>query len=389
VFRSRQGALAAAVVLVALLTVASSAAATVRYASPSGATTGQCTSTDPLSANRPCDIERAVQTVAQDTDEVIVNSGTYDLLGHSLDIGKAIYVHGRDGQLRPVIFSTSSSAGVTVTDPGARLRRVTLDYSGAVQGININVPATVEQIVVHSNSPYACLLEYDAILRDSVCFNDGIGGIAVEAQSLTAVSSADLRNVTAVATGTGSYGIEVRTSNAGDQQDVIAKNVIADGVSADVRAVAGVTGSISTITLSTSNYAIISEDPGSGITSVTEPGTGIGNQIVAPLFTDAGAGLFHQAIGSPTINAGTAVDLMGARDVDGNLRTQGAAPDIGADEYPQVSLTPPPPTTPVTTPLATPTFDLTAAIKRCKKKFRKGTKKRKRCIKKARARAQA
>jgi ELWxxDGT repeat protein len=48
----------------------------------------------------------------------------------------------------------------------------------------------------------------------------------------------------------------------------------------------------------------------------------------------------------------------------------------------------PPVVTPVVTPPAT-IFNLTAAIKKCKKKFPKGSKKRKRCIRKAKARARA
>jgi hypothetical protein len=57
---------------------------------------------------------------------------------------------------------------------------------------------------------------------------------------------------------------------------------------------------------------------------------------------------------------------------------------------------PPPPLPPAPTPLTqptlltpAPTFDLAAAIKRCKKKFPKGSKARKKCIRKARQRAAA
>jgi hypothetical protein len=78
-----------------------------------------------------------------------------------------------------------------------------------------------------------------------------------------------------------------------------------------------------------------------GTATVTNPGTGVGNQTAAPLFTDAGAGLFHEAVGSPTIDAGAAVDLMGSADIDADPRTVGAAPDIGADEFVSSPPTPP------------------------------------------------
>lgn len=94
--------------------------------------------------------------------------------------------------------------------------------------------------------------------------------------------------------------------------------------------------------------------------------------------------------GSPAINSGNPATVGGAlpacpdTDQRGLPRGGGAGVcDIGAFE---VQPTPPAPATPgvaTTTP-----FDLRAAIKRCKKKFRKGQK-RKKCIKRAKRRAQA
>ena len=370
------------VLVLVLLTLAlaagvASAAAVVRYASPTGdATTSNCTSPDPLAVNPPCTLKRAVDQVAVDGDEVIVAPGDHNLGGSNLLITKAISVHGADGQARPRILSNAPNFGVAMNDPGASLRRVAIEYSGPLEALDNFNSAVVEQVIVHTAGVYACLVRNDSTLRDGVCWDTASNGVGTELQT-TGTFSANLRNVTSVATGTGSYGLQVEVPNTGEQQAALAKNVIADGVSADVHAFAGA-GAVGTITLSNSNYSSELET-GSGPGSVTDPGTGIGNQTAAPLFTDAGSGLFHQAVGSPTIDAGAAVDLMGSADIDADPRTVAATPDIGADEFVPI----PPSTPPVVTPA--PTGQRAAALKKCKKKF-KGkakAKKRKKCIKKA------
>lgn len=103
--------------------------------------------------------------------------------------------------------------------------------------------------------------------------------------------------------------------------------------------------------------------------------------------------------GSPAINAGNPVTVGGAfpacpaTDQRGLPRGGGAGVcDIGAFE---VQPPPPEPPTPPTPPAGGATvtpFNLKAAIKKCKKQFRKGTKakkKRKKCIKRAKKRARA
>jgi hypothetical protein len=192
--------------------------------------------------------------------------------------------------------------------------------------------------------------------------------------------TSNLRNVTAIATGPNSLGIDVFAVNPGANETLVAKNVIADGVGTDIAAEAADGTSAAVATMSTSDYDSRTQTPGAGTATVTAPGTGT-NLTAAPLFTDAGAGLFHQAVGSPTIDTGAVTDLLGTLDIDGDARALGSYPDIGADEYIPAPLYP----LPATSPPAT--FDVTAAIKRCKKKFRKGTRARKRCIKKARTRA--
>ena len=58
-----------------------------------------------------------------------------------------------------------------------------------------------------------------------------------------------------------------------------------------------------------------------------------GNQDAEPLFAPPPSLDFHQLAGSPTIDAGVVTPLLGSADIDGEPRTQGSAPDIGADEF--------------------------------------------------------
>jgi hypothetical protein len=373
----RKGILAAAIVV--CLAAPAGAAATTRYVSQTGVSSGLCTSPDPMdSTNPPCSLDWGYgQTV--DGDELILAPGDYTL-NPNLIITKAVDIHGAVGQPLPRLIGSASNLGVALVNPDASLRHLEIDYSGPNEALDALASLMVEQVVARSSGGQGCVIEQDTTIRDSVCFDSAPNGVAAKFQPSSGTHTANMRNVTAVATGSGSEGIFVTATNNPDQETLVGKNVIARGVSTDVAAQAGNTLTVATATMSNSNY-LTTAPTGIGTATVTPAGTGT-NQTGSPLFTDAASGNLHEATGSPTIDAGAVVDLMGTNDFDGDARTLGAAPDIGADEF-----IPAPPSG--TTPPPTSTFNLAAAIKRCKKKFRKGTKARKRCIKKARARAGA
>jgi hypothetical protein len=103
-----------------------------------------------------------------------------------------------------------------------------------------------------------------------------------------------------------------------------ARNVIASG-EIDIRAIASGEGLGNTL-LANSNFDTSKADPG---TTITDAG---GNQSATPLFVNAATGDYREAVGSPTIDAGS-TDQIGTLDFDGNSRAIGAAPDIGAYEF--------------------------------------------------------
>jgi hypothetical protein len=153
--------------------------------------------------------------------------------------------------------------------------------------------------------------------------------------------AATLRNVTAAATGGDGDALVVGATGGGNNR-IDAKNVIAFGTGADARTSTD-GAATATVTLESSNFDT-QEESGTGAT-VTDPGTGT-NQTGAPLFVNAAIGDLHELAGSPTIDAGAVVDMMGTADLDGDPRTVGAAPDIGADEFVPAPASPPPSTPP-------------------------------------------
>jgi hypothetical protein len=116
----------------------------------------------------------------------------------------------------------------------------------------------------------------------------------------------------------------------GAQAGLGGRNVIAEGATDILADTDSTIGTSATLFLDFSNFAT-SSTAGTGATA-TQPGT-LNNQTAAPVFVNAAAGNFHEAAGSPTIDAGTAYPRNGTRDIDGEARTQGASIDIGADEF--------------------------------------------------------
>ena len=170
--------------------------------------------------------------------------------------------------------------------------------------------------VLTGNSGYG-IYEFDSCLvRDSLVRIQGKNSYGLFASSNTAVSVD--RNLTVVASGLETYGAFVNTSSTGG---VDLRNTVLSGDAADI-----LLNINSKAFVGTSNFDSSKLETGAALTDLG------GNQAAPPLFVDAAKGDYHEASGSPTIDAG-AVDQLGATDFEGNPRVIGSAPDIGAYEF--------------------------------------------------------
>jgi hypothetical protein len=321
----------------------SAAAAADRFAEPGGDGAEPCAQSDP------CDIATAVNDANQG-DDITLLPGTYTpivTLGIDLSSGFDpkfnLTIHGAPGA-RPVVNFSSSSASAFYITTGSSLRDVDVNVTGnsasAVGALN---GGTLERVNAHASGTdgAACSVTNQSTVRDSVCWYSGSGGpnaAAVSSASDFASSTAvnTVRNVTAIAAaGPGLRARSVSSVNAG--VTVNATNVIARGGGGvggeDVRT-ERLTGTgdtpPQTINLDHSNYVTEHEqDTG----DITDPGTGT-NVTTAPAFVNAAIGDFHQLdISTGTLDLGTATGMdPQERDIDGDFRALGIAPDIGADE---------------------------------------------------------
>lgn len=238
------------------------------------------------------------------------------------------------------------TSGTTLSfKAGGTVRHLAIEASGALNDALTLQRGVAEGLLLTSTGGDGAKVVGDAavttVLRDSVVRTTapGTGTAAIKTRDGTGSGGGDiaLRNVTAIATGGQSTAIRCETSTG--QTTLV--NTIARGVVADIDA----SSAFARCTASNSNFR-----PGLSVNVVS----GTGNQSSEPVFVDASTGDFHEASGSPTIDAGAGDALLGSADPDGRARSIGAAPDIGAYEYPGAP-TPatPPPTAPPSDPVPT------------------------------------
>ena len=336
----------------ALLLVPSAASAVTRFAAPGGTAADTVCVTESAA---PCNITTAAAgpDVAP-TDEAVIEPGHYsDTAGDVTSPGSSFgvhpvarSVHGEVGVPRPVItLNTDLGFGAFFVTAGLTVSHVEVDTSVARNGISLGGGTLADAIVRASDaSALACnaFASDPVILRDTVCLASGSGSTALGSNvgTFAANHSVTLRNDTAVSTGGSSFGLGFRVTGQAPNTifNVDAKSVIARGTAADVLAAGRAsnpanpnTGAHTTITLDHSNYATTQTltDAGGGTAAVTPAGTGT-NQMAAPILAADG---YHQLAGSPTIEAGATDGSSGATDIDGQNRTIGQLPDIGADEF--------------------------------------------------------
>ena len=335
--------------LVAFLALAlpAVASAATRYAAPGGTAADPC-----ASESSPCSLyvaadEHASGTTIAGGDVVEVEPGTYSDtagdLGPSLVLQPppGVTVRGAQGKQRPLIRMQTNTGiwGAFILFEAKVANLEILNEASIGSAISIVEKGTIEGVLARStgSSALACRVPSGTI-RDTVCINDGGGpALGVNTSTFPATYSVTLRNVTALASGPSSAGIDFAYFGAGVNAVIDAKAVIAQGGSKDVVArglsttpATPGTGAAVAITLDHSDYATTdTATSGGGSASVTAAGSGT-NLTAAPLLAADG---YHQLPASPTVDKGAVDGSSGAADVEGQLRTIGSAPDIGADEF--------------------------------------------------------
>jgi len=318
-----------AIAAVACFPLAASAEADTRYAAPDG--TGPaavCSQPDP------CSLDDAVEAPAVAAgDRVVLATGVY-LLSDELDVDDAISVGGAPSAVPTVIATTPGEAAIAVDATDAELHDVTLIQLTGFPAVDLS-RGLVDRVTAESDGAAACRLGVtgagQSLIRDSVCWSgpSSVGAAAVSISRAGAGTRAGvLRNVTAWAAGSGGVAIDASASGGGTVS-LDAMNVIASGVAADVGTSAAA-ASTSLVSLSASNFEQVVSS-GAGTNAVTPPNAAA-NQTEEPLLVDPPNGEFDQQAGSPTIDAGAEGTFLGDRDLGGEARIQGPAPDIGADE---------------------------------------------------------
>ncbi len=338
----------------------------VRYASPTGTAGNDAFN---CQFHSECDFATAVQG-AHDGDEVIVLPGQYTVNAKVTDTAN-IDIHGDFGSPPPEI-TAGSTVGILLAVVNSKSTVEYLDMNGGAAAgqstMLLFAGSTAEQIQARSTGGAGTCEMLAGVLRDSVCVATAPTGFATEVDEF-GTGNVALRNDTLVHTVNGSGAIHVVNATANPLNLTIANTIVAEpnliqGILAQQTGTGlNANGPIS-VTIARSNVGgHAPADGSSGSISFTEVGGDQAPGVYAPLFVNPTAAIvngtspfdFHEAAGSPTINAGQLDSSDGdTLDLDRQVRSFGLAPDIGADEFGSHSPSDPggPPTT--TVPVVSP-----------------------------------
>jgi len=320
---------------------------TVRFAAPGGTGTDPCA--DPAD---PCSLFTAADQSAPGTtigagDEVRLAPGAYAGSGDlgpslSLSLPAGISLRGVPGRHRPVISQQGSSAEAAVVARADAIADLEIDSDGR-RAILLEGDGTVVDGVVArttANGAISCDQAGGGTIRDTVCLASGTEAVALGASVAAdgTTTLATLRNVTALAAGFRSFGLDYELRGISEPPTMLvdALDVIARGRSKDVfaagRGLSGTPGSGAVVEIALRNSDYVSQETAAadgGVAAVTPPGSG-SNIVADPLLA---SDEFHERETSPTVDAGAADAQSGGADIDGQPRRNGPAPDIGADEF--------------------------------------------------------
>jgi hypothetical protein len=218
---------------------------------------------------------------------------------------------------------------------GSTAESLYIEVHGNSTAFHISPGASADRVFVTTTATgdHACYMQ-EAVLTNSVCWAGDTGDLAMETDG-----SNTMRNDTFFG-GTDEALMAFGRHCSCDFTDTLV-NVILRSASGgiDINAESDGNGSI-TVDVTHSNYETTATT-GAGAPDKTIIAGDATNQTATPLFVDAAAGDFHEAAGSPTIDAGINDAANGTNDLDGDPRTTNGTTDIGAFEFGAPGPTPP------------------------------------------------
>lgn len=308
------------------VTPAAAAGAATRYAAPNGS--GDCT------ASSPCDIQTAISEAPSDTT-VVLEPGQYGSLDHPLtqpletDLGVTdVTIEGQSGKPAPLVVSVAS-AGVELE--GSELLDVRVDYLGDQSGLSLLNGSTADHVLVTGSGQLACALGDDSTLVNTVCSTTRADSDAVLARANGSPVTATIRNVTAVANGSGGVAVDVVATSGGSASVAFVNSIaVSDAQSVDVFAGSG---SSATVTARFSNVTAAAQGgSGDGVAHIDLDESDVTTASAA--FVNSSAGDYREAKTSPTIDKGSTSAAQGTTDLAGLPRVIGPSVDMGAYEFP-------------------------------------------------------
>lgn len=319
----------------------------IAYASPGGASTGECMATSP------CTLERAVSLMPQ-RPYVLLETGTFTVAA-PLMLRGLLSIVSRDPS---TTIRTSAAGSVMAVQASSEITLDGLNVTGATStaqpygnGVECGSPGDgtpgprvlrLRRTRVHGNayngvSGFGCslyahsssfdsnwragiaLVDSVALVERSTATENGAAGISVDFAQATLLNNIVTRNTGA--------GVDVF---AGSGPTRVEFNTIADNGS-------GLAGAVSPGASGTVRNNIIARNGASNLSCNSkcqvEDNIILGTNIASLMFRspDVAPYDYHLLPGSAAIDAAVGGDLL--IDIDGDLRPSGAARDVGADEF--------------------------------------------------------
>jgi hypothetical protein len=329
---------------------AGSALAASRVASPTGTDNPTCSSA------APCDLATAL-TGAQNGDDVSLSAGDYGsaaapIHGSIQTTAANLTVHGPSSGPRPRVFLAATPsvangpAGLVFAGSSTTLRDIEVhNVSSGVgaQAILVAGGSTIDHVVASTAGEAeatpvdqvaaAIIADGPTVVTDTVAYASNNGGGAfqtpgAEGLLLEGDGGSDVVRNSTVVSAAGSLGFALEARGTVGTTLATLQNTIVSGASNGL-VVAEESGA--TMTVNADHDRISGESTFSGAYNPASTVTA-----AAPVFVDGAAGDYREAASSTaTIDQGGPEGAGDpATDLDGDLRTVGVAPDIGADELP-------------------------------------------------------